>query len=951
MNKRLIKGKEMNKVVLLPPIPDRENERLKALNEYNLLDTIPEEQFDRLTKLAAIICESPIALISLVDKDRQWFKSKVGLEVDETARDISFCQYSIMGDDFFEVEDATKDARFKKNPLVLGDPNIRFYAAYPLIDPDGYALGSLCIIDRAPKKLNAFQKEALKTLSEDIMLQIVNNKKNDERKKLEKFFVMSTDLICIAGLDGLFKRVNPAFRQTLGWSEEEMVNKPFLDFVHPDDKEKTLLELENLKTGKNTMDFINRYRTKSNTYRIFQWVASADINTGEIFAIARDNTLLKKIKAEIEASATAIEQLNTALNESAIVSVSDPNGKIEFVNEAFCSVSKYKREELIGNDHRILNSGFHSKEFIADIWDTLQNGKIWKGEIKNKCKDGTFFWVETTIVPFLDMDKKPLRYVSIRYDVTDRVQLESALRKSKDEIEKTAKIKEQFLANMSHEIRTPLNAIIGFSEILRSSKLTPKQEEHAKIITRSGENLMGIINDILDFTKIEGGNVTLEKVPLSIVDINDSVKKMFLKIAEEKQIELKVFSEIDIPACVNGDPVRITQILVNLVGNAIKFTKSGSVRIYTTIVSQTPDTFMLEYRIEDSGIGIPSDKLEVIFDRFVQAEDNTTRKFGGTGLGLSIVKNLVKLMSGEISVKSEFNKGAEFRVLIPLQKSTDSQIDEYKNQQKKIEYTHIKNMGELSILLVEDNRMNQQYVSTLMQQLDIHCDIADSGLMAINMLTENTYDLILMDIQMPEMDGYEATGIIRKEMKIEIPIIALTANATATDHEKCLKCGMNAYISKPFKPKDLYDKIAEITVGKTRVDSTNLNGSKSDVKQLNVNYFQLSHLKEQVNGNMKVVKQLIDIFMEDIPRDFILLEKAISSVDYRSIESISHQLVSTFSIIGIAPAIKLLKAMEQKARENKEILVIKEMNNGLKTITEKVRIELEPVCLSLTKIN
>ncbi len=934
-----------------PPIPDREIERLLALNEYNLLDTLPEEQFDRLTKLASIICDAPIALISLIDKDRQWFKSKVGLNVDETARDISFCQYTIMGDDFFEVEDAMKDNRFKKNPLVLGDPNIRFYAAFPLIDPEGHALGSLCIIDRTPKKLTEFQKEALKTLSEDIMLQIVNNKKNDERRKLEKFFMMSIDLICIAGLDGLFKRINPAFKQTLGWEEEEMIGKSFFDFIHPEDVEKTKNELENLRAGKNIMDFINRYRTKNNSYRIFQWVASADLKTGEIFAIARDNTVFKKIKAENEASATAIEQLNTALNESAIVSVTDPKGKIEFVNEAFCKVSKYKREELIGKDHRIVNSGFHSKEFIAEIWSTLQNGKIWKGEIKNRCKDGSYFWVETTIVPFLDADKKPLRYVSILYDVTDRVQLESALRKSKYEIEKTAKIKEQFLANMSHEIRTPLNAIIGFSEILRSSRLTPKQEEHAKIITRSGENLMGIINDILDFAKIESGNFSLEKVPMSIAEINDSIKNMFLKTAEEKKIELKVFSDNDIPACVNGDSIRITQILVNLIGNAIKFTASGSVRIFTTIISQDEDTFMVEYKVADSGIGIASDKLDVIFDRFVQAEDDTTRKFGGTGLGLSIVKNLVKLMNGEISVKSELNIGSEFRLLIPLQKSSESEMEEYLNRQKKNEFTNNESFGELSVLLVEDNRMNQQYVASLMQQFNIHCEIAESGMIAIKKLNANSYDLILMDIQMPEMDGYEATGIIRKEMQLNTPIIALTANATIADFEKCLKCGMNGYLSKPYKPKDLFDKIAEVMAYKMNVDKGNRIDVTAERKSPNENLFQLSHLKEQVNGKMNVVKQLIDIFIEDTPKDFILLENGISDEDFSSIEKVSHQLVSTFSIIGISPAIKLLKSMELNAREKKNILEILDMFKELKEITVKVRTEVEQIALSLVNSN
>ena len=922
------------------PVPDNENQRLQVLREYNILDTLPEEQFDRLTKLASIICEAPIALISLVDTDRQWFKSKVGLEVHQTSRDISFCQYTIMGDDFFEVEDAANDNRFSKNPLVLGNPKIRFYAAYPLIDPNGFALGSLCIIDQVPKRLTVNQKAGLKTLSEDIMLQIVSNKKNEERRKLEKFFLMSLDLICIASTEGYFTKINPAFTLTLGWTEEELLQKPFFDFIHPEDLEKTRDEISKLAKGISTVDFINRFKTNNGSYRLLQWVANPDPITGELFAIGRDNTLLKKIKTENEVSATTIEQLNSALNESAIVTVIDSDGKIEFVNDAFIKVSKYSRDEILGRDHNILDSDYHDSEFYNEIWNTVKNGKIWKGEIINKCKDGAFFWTETTIVPFFDIDKKPVRYILIRYDVTERVQLENALRKSKTEIEKTVKIKEQFLANMSHEIRTPLNAIIGFSEILRASKLTPGQAEHAKIISRSGENLMGIINDILDFTKIESGNINLEKVPLSVNEILDNVKKMFNNVAEEKQIGLKVFSDNDIPPFIIGDPVRLTQVLVNLVGNGIKFTNEGSIQICCSIISQKSDLLMIEFKIKDTGIGIPNDKLDIIFERFVQAEDDTTRKFGGTGLGLSIVKNIVKLMDGEITVESKLGKGSIFTVSIPAESCTDEQIKEFTNTYKKSVLIDSSNLGKLNLLLVEDNRMNQQYVSTVLQQLGFECDIASDGIEAIKMVNEKVYDIILMDIQMPRMDGYETTQIIRNDLKIETPIIALTANATSTDYEKCLSCGMNGYISKPYKPNDLHNKIAEILGNKIFSKSGKTISGSVESKLNNDKLVDLYFIKEQVNGKLEAVKQLFDIFMEDTPREIEALEDAIIKKNYVIIEKISHQLVSSYSIIGIESAVKVLKMMEHKANQKKEIGEIKKMFRILIEITVEAKKEI-----------
>ena len=922
------------------PIPNNEIQRLQVLREYNILDTLPEEQFDRLTKLAAIICEAPIALISLVDSDRQWFKSKVGLEVHQTSRDISFCQYTIMGEDFFEVEDVANDKRFSENLLVIGNPKIRFYAAYPLIDPNGFALGSLCIIDQVPKRLTVNQKAGLKTLSEDIMLQMVSNKKNEERRKLERFFLMSLDLICMAGTDGYFKKINPAFTQTLGWTEEELLQKPFFDFIHPDDLESTKEEISKLAKGISTVDFINRYRTNNGSYRLLQWVANPDPITGDLFAIGRDNTLLKKIKTENEVSATTIEQLNSALNESAIVTVTDSDGKIDFVNEAFIKVSKYSLEEIIGQDHKILNSDFHSLDFYSEIWKTVKSGKIWKGEIINRCKDGTFFWTETTIVPFFDIDKKPVRYILIRYDVTERVQLENALRKSKTEIEKTVKIKEQFLANMSHEIRTPLNAIIGFSEILRASKLTPGQAEHAKIISKSGENLMGIINDILDFTKIESGNINLEKVPLSINEILDNIKKMFYNVAKEKQIGLKVFSDNDIPPCVIGDPVRITQILVNLVGNGIKFTKNGSIQICCSIISQKSDKVLIEFKIKDTGIGIPNDKLDIIFERFVQAEHDTTRKFGGTGLGLSIVKNIVKLMDGEITVESKLGKGSIFTVSIPAESCTDEQIKEFTNTHKKSVLIDSSILGKLNLLLVEDNRMNQQYVSTVLQQLGFECDIASDGIEAIKMVNEKVYDIILMDIQMPRMDGYETTQIIRNDLKIETPIIALTANATSNDYEKCMSCGMNGYISKPYKPNDLHNKIAETLGNKMFSKSGGSISGSVESKLNNDKLVDLYFIKEQVNGKMDAVKQLFDIFMEDTPREIEALEDAIIKKNYVTIEKISHHLVSSYSIIGIETAVKVLKMMEHKANQKKEIGEIKKMFRILIEITVEAKKEI-----------
>ncbi len=875
------------------PVPENEDERLRALQEYNILDSLPQEQFDRLTKLASIIGNVPIALLCLIDKDRQWFKSKIGVSMNQYPRESSFCQYTIMGKGFLEIEDTHTDSRFKDSPVLLQQPNIRYYAGFPLIDPNGYALGTICLLDKKPNKLSESQKESLRILSEDIVVQIINNKGNNERIKLEKFFEMSLDMICIADMKGYFKKINPAFTKILGWTETELLEKSFIDLIHPHDVENTYKELEKLSSGKKTLDFTNRYRTKNGRYILLDWVANPDMESGEVFAIARDITFLTKIIADFEVFSSEKEQLNQALNESTIVSITDQNGKIKFVNDAFCEISKYSREELIGNDHHILNSGFHSSEFFNNLWKTLAKGKIWKGEIKNIAKDGSVFWVDTTVVPFVDNNNQSVRNIFIRHDITQRVLLEEALRKSKEEIEKSSQIKEQFLANMSHEIRTPLNAIIGFSEILINSKLNIEQKENVGIISMAGETLMRIINDILDFTRIESGNIILEKNPLNLFLILEYVKKIFSKSAEEKNIELKVFTDNDIPSNIVGDPVRITQILVNLVGNAIKFTNNGKVTIYCNLQSKKDGIYNIEFKIKDTGIGIPEEKLELIFERFVQAEDNTSRKYGGTGLGLSITKTLVELFGGKIFCKSIFGKGSEFTVLIPFEKTGDDSAEEIEN----IDQLDID--PKVKILLVEDHVLNQKLTDKIITTAGSKLDIAENGKAAISMLEKQTYDIILLDLQMPEMDGYATADYIRNVLKLNVPIIAMTANALQGEKEKCLRAGMDDYISKPFKAPDLIHTINSF-LGQKRIVTKSISPEKRKVILSNNGnqLYNLNGLNEISGNDKKFNEEFITSFKVEIENSLISINEYFLNKEYDKIKRTAHKIKSSLGLLN-----------------------------------------------------
>lgn len=384
---------------------------------------------------------------------------------------------------------------------------------------------------------------------------------------------------------------------------------------------------------------------------------------------------------------------------------------------------------------------------------------------------------------------------------------------AKEKAEESTKLKEAFLANMSHEIRTPMNAIIGFSDILSRGKLEPKEKEYIRTIKSAGENLLTIINDILDISKIEAGMMTFEEHVFSVKEIFKSLNVMLMGKAKEKSLELLFTCEENVPDSLLGDPTRLTQIIINLTGNAIKFTQFGNINVHARIFKNSPESstsenITIEFLIKDTGIGISKDKVEHIFERFRQAESHTTRKYGGTGLGLSIAKQLVELQGGKLSVKSELKVGSTFSFCIPYKKTTETKqtIDTIGKKY------NIAELGKLNILLVEDNQLNVILIKSLFSESKLKLQIAENGSVGIEKLKEEKYDIILMDMEMPVMNGYEAATIIRQELKNPIPIIAMTANAMAGEKERCLSLGMNDYISKPINANLLFEKIYELTI-------------------------------------------------------------------------------------------------------------------------------------------
>ena len=419
-----------------PPLPPNETERLRALRNYEILDTAYEAQFDRITELASLVCDVPISLVSLIDEDRQWFKSSVGLEAKETSRNLAFCAHTIMGGTLFEVNDATADERFRDNALVTGDPNIRFYAGYPLIDPHGFALGSLCVIDRNPKVLNAKQKRILQLLAKEVTALIVERRLKEELRTFEKLFELSNDLIFVGGLDGYFKKINPAFTRLLGWDREYLLNTPSFEFYHPDDIGNTKKELEKLSAGEGTVNFLQRFKTKDGDYKTIQWTTTPEPGTGNIFGIGRD---VSDIKLKEQQLAVSEQKLRVFFeNSQGLMCTHGLDGKFLSVNSAGAAILGYTLKEIMklglfdivpATRHYLL------KNYLAEIKTT---GKA-KGQMVTLHKDGSIrIWMYNNVLESSNGEAPYIIGNSI--DITERHYLEQNLMRTSQMLEQTNQV-------------------------------------------------------------------------------------------------------------------------------------------------------------------------------------------------------------------------------------------------------------------------------------------------------------------------------------------------------------------------------------------------------------------------------------------------------------------------------------------------------------------------------
>jgi len=622
---------------------------------------------------------------------------------------------------------------------------------------------------------------------------------------------------------------------------------------------------------------------------------------------------------------------------------------ILYINQAFTTMTGYESDEIVKKTSDILFGEKTSRRELVKLRHAMRTSQPIRSELTCYKKDGTEFWNDINVVPVTDENGLYTHWVSVHRDMTIRKKTEEALVKAKILAEESMKSKERFLANMSHEIRTPMNAVIGMTNLLLQTPLNSEQKEFVEIIKQSSDNLLVIINDILDFSKIESGKITFESIAFSLHDLLKKAISTFGLKAAEKNLSLSLSLDATCPDIIMGDSVRLNQILVNLIGNALKFTQKGNVALKAQLVRNSAEHAIVLFAVSDTGIGIAKNKQSSVFESFSQAGNDTTRKFGGTGLGLAITKQLVELQGGTVWVQSELGKGSTFGFTLPFKIAQS----EYVRAQAQCPQKEARNFSGRLVLLVEDNYFNQIVAKKTLETVHVACDVAENGRIALEMFSQKKYDLILMDIQMPEMDGYETTAHIRQMSPPldKIPIIAMTAGALKGENDKCLNAGMNDYISKPFDPKHLYSllethfpKVEEKAVSSPVVEISDELLSDLPLKeQLKKKGLDFEYLFSISNGRDDFVREMIQLFLSQSPEYLITLQKSLENENWIELSKTAHKFLSSTGYMSLNKTAELLKQVELNARDKTNLDVLPELVTEIVMQIQWVQNQLRPL--------
>ncbi|MEM7552173.1 MAG: PAS domain S-box protein [Bacteroidota bacterium] len=749
----------------------------------------------------------------------------------------------------------------------------------------------------------------------------------DSQTQLTNLIENVGDMIGELNEKGKFTFVNTTLLEKSQYSSKEVLGRSFIEFIHPDDQErvKELTEKQFLEKNKEQY-FEFRLLLKEGG---FLWIGQ---NTSMVFEgdnlkvarfVARDISEVVSLKNDLKQR----EQLYRLVSENSkdLICLHSNEGENLYVSPASVDVLGYKQEELLNkkpfryvhpDDLNVFKRIFEGKFY--------DEGKF-KSEYRFKHKDGRYIWLET--VARLTNQDGTCRIVTSSRDVSKRKIEKQELIKAKEKAEAASDEKANFLSVISHEIRTPLNAIIGLTHLLLEEDCKPGQLEDLKLLKFSGENLLALLNNVLDVNKIEAGKLVLEHSEFDLKDLLIGIKRSQEVSANEKGLQLKLLYDDDLPRLFFGDSMRIAQIVNNLVDNAIKFTESGSVKIIAEAKAIREKEAFFKVEVVDTGIGIASENQHLIFDKFNQAEANTSRRFGGTGLGLSITKNLLELMGSEVSLLSSEYEGStfSFELCLPL----GGEFAEPSKQQIKHSFQSAK--IDAKLLLIEDNEVNQLVANEFLTRWGMHVDIVDNGQEGIELLRSKKYDAILLDLQMPELDGYAIAKIIRSHPSKyfqNIPILAISASTSKDVIEKALNAGMNDFLSKPYKPSELFSKVTKT-----------LNGYSNTCDSLPL----LEKIESLTEGDQEFKSSIIKLHIKNLEELKCRFRELLVEKDLRGLSALKHKMINT--VDGLK-----LETIQSKLEEAKIILKEKTSQNKVKSITRDFHRSCEEVIQELEKL-
>lgn len=747
--------------------------------------------------------------------------------------------------------------------------------------------------------------------STDVTQKIISKnllKQSEERNRI----IMNSSLNAIITIDihGKITFWNNQAEVIFGWVRDEVLGKTLNETIFSGHNEtKHFTDLKNyISDGAqsilNKQIELSAVNKNGVEFPVEISITPLELNEEVFFcSFIQDISERKKVETKLrfqeEKYRNIIANINLGLIEV------DTEEVIQFANQSFADMSGFEIDELIGlsametfvfgeNLEVIKHKNLLRKNGISDVY-----------QIPIRNKRGELRWWAVGGAPNYDDKGNLVGSIGIHLDVTEQKQMEIELESEKIKAQEASKAKEAFLANMSHEIRTPLNAIIGFLRELERQALSDVQKKYVDNSSIASKHLLSIINNILDISKIEAGEMSLEVEDFILEDAINNVITVMQPIAAEKG--LKLSSDISSDTCnvFKGDILRLEQILFNLIGNSLKFTNKGTISLNCKVLKETNNFQEMCISVTDTGIGMEQSFADSIFNKFSQEDRSITRKFGGTGLGMAITRELVQLMNGHITIQSEKNVGTTINIIAQFEKGKLDNVKKTQNEVKNIDITGI------NILLVEDNLMNRMVVNYTLNYFNCKVAEATNGLEAIDLLKKESFDIILMDVQMPEMGGIEAIKIIREDLNIDIPIIALTANAFKSEIDKCKEAGMNDYVTKPFEESVLIETLARYTTNKDAI-STKVIQEKARNERL----YDLKVLNTMSRGNSEFVQKMIFIFISQTQEVISKVEDALANDDFLLVSQLIHKIKPSIESMGVLIILDDVRQLEKIAKES-----------------------------------